>query len=155
MHLLLWLWNTDKICCKGTKQKRMHGLLLFMQKPKADGQMHQHLCRSRTHVKELSLASSHTALVGELDGTHPVGSNWAHPSKLCVQTPSDPTTPLRGIYPMVSCTLLRWRTHKMTQYSARHGSQGWRWARCPSLGMRVAHPSKQWNTTQLGKKRGS
>lgn len=22
MHLLLWLWNTDKICCKGTKQKR-------------------------------------------------------------------------------------------------------------------------------------
>ena len=66
MHLLLWMWNIAKICCKGTKQKRIYGLLLFVQKQNADEQMHQHLCVPAEHtIEELSLASSHTVLVGE------------------------------------------------------------------------------------------
>ena len=105
MHLLLWLWNIAKICCKGTKQKRMHGLLVFVKKPKADGQMHQHLCVPAEHTWKSF-------------PWHPLTRYWwenkmartlweatgQHPSKLCVQTPSDATTPLCGIYPMVSCT---------------------------------------------------
>lgn len=42
--------------------------------------------------------------------------------------------------------------YKMMQYSARHDSQRLEMSQMPSLGMDVAHPSKQWNTTQLGKK---